>query len=516
MGGFLVKEKISVVLLVLLCLMLLSGCSPFNLVNVPKDNLSLIVKIVFNDLEQVSKENPNQKVYSKSIDSEFSLEEIVFSIKGPRGRYHQKKAPINGSEEIEVVFDKLIPGSYYVEAFARGKYSNDNRMYDIYAGKASKTIAEEKTDRLELPLFLNDGELEIYVDIDEEVYGTSEAIITVLDTNEKILYEKRSRNTKLSALKPNRYQIEAAINIDGKNYETKTDQIKVRPGKTETLRISFNGASLVLSISDLQKEPKTPNDLAGFFVDDKVLLKWSKSDEENIRGYVVARSEGRDGKKVMLLPETTETSFVDDTVTKNGEYYYYVCSVDEESLMSQWSEPVKVVVDRDFFGLKDNARWQITEKFTVKNRDGQVSSSEANTHILAVLETKFSSKDKIYKMQLSNNNGEAKKYYIKLADKTYTYYDESSNDETKIGVLPLLYKDKIRPFVPLNDGTLFEPLEINDFNNDLSVYEALAKGYSNTEYCYKIHAYSGYFEITITKELLNGNLLITEIIAQRE
>ena len=59
MGGFLVKEKISVVLLVLLCLMLLSGCSPFNLVNVPKDNLSLIVKIVFNDLEQVSKENPD-------------------------------------------------------------------------------------------------------------------------------------------------------------------------------------------------------------------------------------------------------------------------------------------------------------------------------------------------------------------------------------------------------------------------------------------------------------------------
>jgi hypothetical protein len=86
--------------------------------------------------------------------------------------------------------------------------------------------------------------------------------------------------------------------------------------------------------------PVAPTGLSATALDGEVQLRWEPNGEEDLRGYIVLRSEAGDDTLVELTRDgpTTETRFTDDTVVAGRMYTYVVQAVDTRTPLPNVSE----------------------------------------------------------------------------------------------------------------------------------------------------------------------------------
>ena len=86
--------------------------------------------------------------------------------------------------------------------------------------------------------------------------------------------------------------------------------------------------------------PVAPTGLSATALEGEVQLRWEPNGEEDLRGYIVLRSEAGDDTLVELTRDrpTTETRFTDDTVVAGRMYTYVVQAVDTRTPLPNVSE----------------------------------------------------------------------------------------------------------------------------------------------------------------------------------
>jgi hypothetical protein len=87
--------------------------------------------------------------------------------------------------------------------------------------------------------------------------------------------------------------------------------------------------------------PSSPNNLIATANAESVRLDWSANAEEDVAGYTVFRSESENGPYNTIARKVTSTSFVDNTATITGQYFYKVKAVDKSLNSSDYSGPVQ-------------------------------------------------------------------------------------------------------------------------------------------------------------------------------
>ncbi len=87
--------------------------------------------------------------------------------------------------------------------------------------------------------------------------------------------------------------------------------------------------------------PSSPNNLIATANAESVRLDWAASQEDDIAGYTVFRSESENGPYNTIARKVPTTSFVDNTATITGQYFYKVKAVDKSLNSSVYSGPVQ-------------------------------------------------------------------------------------------------------------------------------------------------------------------------------
>jgi hypothetical protein len=86
--------------------------------------------------------------------------------------------------------------------------------------------------------------------------------------------------------------------------------------------------------------PSAPTNLVATANAESVLLTWTASPETDVAGYTIFRSETAGGTYNTIARNITSTSFVDNTTTLTGTYYYKIKAVDKSLNRSVYSNEV--------------------------------------------------------------------------------------------------------------------------------------------------------------------------------
>ncbi|TDD94224.1 RICIN domain-containing protein [Flavobacterium cellulosilyticum] len=86
--------------------------------------------------------------------------------------------------------------------------------------------------------------------------------------------------------------------------------------------------------------PSTPANLVATANAESVLLNWSASPEADVAGYTIFRSEIAGGSYNTIARKITSTSFVDNTTTIGGTYFYKIKAVDKSLNSSAYTSEV--------------------------------------------------------------------------------------------------------------------------------------------------------------------------------
>jgi hypothetical protein len=86
--------------------------------------------------------------------------------------------------------------------------------------------------------------------------------------------------------------------------------------------------------------PATPTNLVATANAESVLLNWTASTATDVAGYTIFRSETAGGTYSTIARNVKSTSFVDNTATTGGPYYYTIKAVDKALNRSAYSNEV--------------------------------------------------------------------------------------------------------------------------------------------------------------------------------
>ncbi|MBN1186208.1 MAG: RICIN domain-containing protein [Bacteroidales bacterium] len=86
--------------------------------------------------------------------------------------------------------------------------------------------------------------------------------------------------------------------------------------------------------------PTAPSDLVATPNAESVRLDWSASPETDVAGYTIFRSDTSGGPYFTIARNVVSTSFVDNTATTNGQYFYVIKAVDKSLNRSEYSNEV--------------------------------------------------------------------------------------------------------------------------------------------------------------------------------
>lgn len=84
--------------------------------------------------------------------------------------------------------------------------------------------------------------------------------------------------------------------------------------------------------------PSAPNNLVATANAESVRLDWSASPEDDVAGYVIFRSDLEGGPFNTIARNVTSNSFVDNTCTIEGQYFYKIKAVDKSLNSSAFSD----------------------------------------------------------------------------------------------------------------------------------------------------------------------------------
>lgn len=90
--------------------------------------------------------------------------------------------------------------------------------------------------------------------------------------------------------------------------------------------------------------PSAPDNLVATGQAESVLLNWSAGLDSDIESYTVLRSESEGGPYNTIAREVISTSFVDNTTTIDGEYFYVIRAVDKSLNRSAYSNEASTKV----------------------------------------------------------------------------------------------------------------------------------------------------------------------------
>lgn len=86
--------------------------------------------------------------------------------------------------------------------------------------------------------------------------------------------------------------------------------------------------------------PSAPTNLVATANAESILLNWTASPETDVKGYTIFRSETAGGPYTTIARNITSTSFVDNTATTGGPYYYRIKAVDNCLNRSAYSNEI--------------------------------------------------------------------------------------------------------------------------------------------------------------------------------
>lgn len=89
--------------------------------------------------------------------------------------------------------------------------------------------------------------------------------------------------------------------------------------------------------------PIAPGDLVATPNAESVRLDWSASPDTDVTGYTIFRADTADGNYYTIARNVTTTSFVDNTVTTEGQYFYAVKAVDNSLNRSVYSNEASAI-----------------------------------------------------------------------------------------------------------------------------------------------------------------------------
>ncbi len=83
--------------------------------------------------------------------------------------------------------------------------------------------------------------------------------------------------------------------------------------------------------------PNAPVNLVATAKEESIRLDWSANSESDMAGYTIFRAETSGGTYNTIARNVTSTSFIDNTVTTTGTYYYKIKAVDKSLNSSNYS-----------------------------------------------------------------------------------------------------------------------------------------------------------------------------------
>lgn len=88
------------------------------------------------------------------------------------------------------------------------------------------------------------------------------------------------------------------------------------------------------------ESPSAPVNVVGTENEESIRLDWTANSEEDVVGYTIFRSESEGGPYNTIARNVTTTSFVDNTTTISGQYYYTIKAIDYSLNSSEYSVEV--------------------------------------------------------------------------------------------------------------------------------------------------------------------------------
>ncbi|MBN2612828.1 MAG: RICIN domain-containing protein [Bacteroidales bacterium] len=89
--------------------------------------------------------------------------------------------------------------------------------------------------------------------------------------------------------------------------------------------------------------PAAPGNLAATANAESVILNWTASPEPDVSGYTILRSTRQGGPYNTIARGVTTTSFVDNSTTTSGNYFYVIMAVDKALNRSPYSNEVEAI-----------------------------------------------------------------------------------------------------------------------------------------------------------------------------
>ncbi|MEO8253155.1 MAG: RICIN domain-containing protein [Flavobacterium sp.] len=89
--------------------------------------------------------------------------------------------------------------------------------------------------------------------------------------------------------------------------------------------------------------PNAPTNLVAASKAESVALSWTANSESDLAGYTIFRAETSGGPYNTIARNVTSTSFVDNTVTISGNYFYKIKAVDKSLNASVYSNEVSAI-----------------------------------------------------------------------------------------------------------------------------------------------------------------------------
>ena len=91
--------------------------------------------------------------------------------------------------------------------------------------------------------------------------------------------------------------------------------------------------------------PSVPNNLVATGNPESIKLDWTASPEADVAGYTIFRAETAGGTYSTIARNVPTTSFVDNTVTIGGQYFYKIKAVDNSLNASAYSAEVSAIAN---------------------------------------------------------------------------------------------------------------------------------------------------------------------------
>lgn len=93
--------------------------------------------------------------------------------------------------------------------------------------------------------------------------------------------------------------------------------------------------------------PGAPENLVATGNAESIRLDWSASMDSDVTGYTIFRSESSDGSFQTIARNISTTSFVDNTTTTGGQYFYKVKAMDYSLNQSEYSNEASATINEE-------------------------------------------------------------------------------------------------------------------------------------------------------------------------